>query len=547
MRPATHTNVKPEQDLRPETVARPARGRAGGALRTLLTTPRGSFWTMWAAVALLSIAWAMSSPVGGSPDEPQHIVKAASVARGEFIGAPTDQPAVRQVTVPVGIADQGRWTCHVFNPTVGASCQGEFVSGLEPAPSTTSAGLYNPTFYLLVGWPTLFIPDSQVSILAMRTLGALLSSLFFALGFVYLRSVIGRIPAALATALVLTPMVVFLAGAVNPNTLEVATGFALISVLLAVIRGGGRPTGRSLLVIAVSGAILANDRGLSPVWMLLIAILATLSTAPARLGQLLRVPSVVATLAVLALAGGFALWWLLTTGSLGSMGSFAGAGETPPSEAFFAMIARVFDPGLIGIFGWLAYPAPSMTYIIWTVLIGGLIVAALILARGRALLAFIVALLGMVLIPATTQALAVQASGYIWQGRYGLIGLALVIVMAAVAVGDRGMLSSLPLDARSMPRAVLLLGLLVGCGHVLALYNTGRHYVLGTTGESAFGFLIDGPWQPPGSLLLWLVVALLGVALMFAIALPSEERSSTAHLSLSNRPSVQRAPGDLPE
>ena len=103
-----------------------------------------TFLVLWAATAALGLAWAASTPMAASPDEPAHIIKAAAVVRGEWIGEPTDRPGFTKVEVPAGVAAAWNWTCTAYEESTPASCQGTFRDGSELVAAKTSAGLYNP-------------------------------------------------------------------------------------------------------------------------------------------------------------------------------------------------------------------------------------------------------------------------------------------------------------------------------------------------------------------------------------------------------------------
>ena len=103
------------------------------------------FAISWALLAVLSIAWAVATPVSASPDEPAHMVKAASVARGQLVGEWSELGQV--VQVPLTFAYTHSRTCTAFQPGQSADCQVELggdTSGLND--STTTAGLYNPVY-----------------------------------------------------------------------------------------------------------------------------------------------------------------------------------------------------------------------------------------------------------------------------------------------------------------------------------------------------------------------------------------------------------------
>ena len=395
---------------------------------------------MWAGLLIAAVAWAVATPLGGSPDEPAHIIKAASVVRGQFLGEPTDQPAVRSVMVPEGIATAADWPCYAFAPAQSANCLREVPDGSDLRPADTSAGLYNPTYYLLVGWPSLLTSDTSLAVIGMRVAGALLVTFFLAAGFAALYRLRPSRATAFGLAAAVTPMVLFLAAAVNPNGLEIATGFALISSLLLVL--GPEPLARRwpwLLLAGAAGVLLAQTRGLSPLWMAVIAVIAFVATPWERTLRELRRWPVILTIAVLGAAVVGAVGWTFATGSLGSMGNFPGATDSP-RRAFLTMLFRTFDPGLIGVFGWLDAPAPAYVVAMWSFLSFAVVLAAVAVARGRSTWGLAIAVVALLVIPAVVQALSVQTSGYIWQGRYALVAYATLIALATaiLAVGRWG-------------------------------------------------------------------------------------------------------------
>ncbi len=59
------------------------------------------WWTSFAIFATLGLAWVIATPLFAAPDEPAHVVRAASVGRGELLGR--DVPKAQQVA-PFGNA-----------------------------------------------------------------------------------------------------------------------------------------------------------------------------------------------------------------------------------------------------------------------------------------------------------------------------------------------------------------------------------------------------------------------------------------------------------
>lgn len=461
---------------------------------------------MWAGILIAAVAWAIATPLGGSPDEPAHIIKAASVARGQFIGEPTEQPAVRSVQVPAGIATAADWPCYAFVPATPASCLLDVVDGSELASAETSAGLYNPTYYLLVGWPSLLTDNTSAAVLGMRIVGALVVSFFLAAGFAALHRLRPNRVTAFGLAAAVTPMVLFLASAVNPNGLEIATGFALLSALLLVV--GPVPLERRwpwLVLIGASGVLLAQARGLSPLWMAVIALVAIVVTPwPQVIRELRRWP-VMLTVGVLAVGVLGAVGWTFATGSLNSMGSFPGATDSP-TRAFLTMLFRTFDPGIVGYFGWLDTPAPAFVLAFWSFLAFAVVIAAVAVSRGRRTWGLAIAVVALLVVPAVVQALSVQSSGYIWQGRYALVAYATLVALAtAIAASAVPASSSFP--DRWRRRLVAWIAGLVVLGQTWALFTTFQRY----QGSLPIDQVVLHPvWTPPGGLLLWLVLVAVG-------------------------------------
>ena len=489
--------------------ARHERTRASAVLSRLLAVVVGSsrltFVVVWAALSIASIAWAASTPLGASPDEPSHIIKAAAVVRGEFIGELTAAPAVTKVEVPIGLSEASSWTCYAFNAGVGANCIGHIDSGLRLHSAKTSAGLYNPIYYAIVGLPSLFIPDTQTSVLAMRALSGVLSSLFLAFAFTILLRLVRPAIAGAAFFAALTPMVLFLSGAVNPNSLEIAAGAALtVGLLYLVLDARGPRQSVVLGFVAASGFMLANSRGLSPLWMALIGVAALIVAPWSRTKALLAKRGVLIALGIMIVGVLFAGIWLTSTGTLGAMGVFPGAGQTTPARGFYEMLVnRSMDAGVIGVFGWLDTPAPGIVYLIWSGLFAAIVASAFAIARGRALVGFLLALASLILVPPLVQSLSVEKTGFIWQGRYTLVAFVYVLLFAAIAIGR----SRFVAERASAPVGgfIVVIAAAVLIGQVYSMTTAINRYS-GRGASSISGFLHDPTWTPPGGSLLWVVL-----------------------------------------
>ncbi|MDR6612404.1 DUF2142 domain-containing protein [Leifsonia sp. 1010] len=477
--------------------------------------PVRAFLVSWALLTALCLCWGFATPISGSPDEPAHIVRAASVVRGEWVGPASSTGNI--VTVPAYIARSQAVTCFAFNPAVDADC-----GVAEPADpdadvrSTTSAGLYNPLYYLAVGWPTLLIHDTG-GIYAMRAVSALLTALFLALAFAITTTLPQRRLAMLSYALAITPMMLFLGGTVNPNTLEAAATLAVFVAMLSIVLDVRSLRLRSDLVVVAAGiAVGVNARGLSPLW-LLVAIGAPLVLIPrTRFLALVRRRATLVAIAVSALFVVGALAWTLGSNSLANAIAkpeealhFPGVGASPVTGFLRVFTGTVgYGQGLIGLFGWLDTPAPDVVIYVYGAGIAALVVSALLVLRGRRLLALAILVAAFLLFPAIVQAVYIHGGGLIWQGRYNLPLFLCLVVGAAALLGPRAEL----IGATTFRRLILLVAA-VGVGaQWWAFEATLRRYSVGGNGTLKLFLLGGAPWTPPGGNLLWL--GLMGVVLV---------------------------------
>ncbi|WP_308796723.1 DUF2142 domain-containing protein [Agromyces silvae] len=479
--------------------------------------PRRVFAITWALASLLGILWAIATPVGASPDEPAHLVKAASVARGQFVGEPSSAGNI--VSVPGYVAATHSVVCIVFQPNVAADCIDD--NPADPSGlvlSTTTAGLYNPFYYAVVGWPSLLFGDVS-GIYAMRIASAVLSALFlaFAASFAF---GLGRRALTLAAIGVATvPTLLFMSGAVNPNAVEVTATMAAFTAMLAVVRRGAEGRiGGPLAVAAVSAAVGAQMRGLSPLWIALALAAPLLLVSWAQLRALLARRVVWVAIGAMLLGALLAVLWTLGSSSLtGSLSDeehfqqYPGVG-TSPLTGFVVTFLDTWDYGaqMIASFGWLDTPAPAVVYFVWSAFIGTLVLAAVAVLRGRRL-GFAAALLAaLLLLPPLVQAAYVTAGGYIWQGRYTLPLFAIAVIGVAVVLGERPVARARTLAetdsaevGRASTRLFAVVWLAWGAAQFYAFAVAMKRYTVGLDGT--WGAVLRAPeWAPPGGTVLLL-------------------------------------------
>lgn len=470
------------------------------------------FCVVYAALAL----WALATPLWASPDEPAHVVRAYSAVHGQVYVTPVAAVAGTggYVTVPRGLAD-GAKACYALDPRVDAACLTRIADNHRPVTVHNGAARYNPLYYLVVGLPSLFGPLAAAP-MAMRLVSAALSAwlLAWALTSAALSS---RPRLAVATVLFgITPMVLFLGAVVNPNGTEIAAAAATWVNGLLLLRNDDAAL-RPLLLrrTAVSASVLVLLRGLSPLWLAVIAVVALVAAAPGLRRRLFRRDvRPWATLVVTCCAAAVA--WTVLSGSLRI------SQLRHPHHWSWGKRLAIVSRGLasrsrqqLGVFGWLDTPLPRVDYLWWTLLAIAVALLALALMRWRDRLALVLIAAIIVGLPLLLEAANFNAEGAVWQGRYTLpisIGAAAV---AAVGLGTVRRLWQ-PLEWTLV--AALAAGFAVI--NVIAFAWALHRYVSGL----AVPFTLSGAWQPPGGALTLVVLFAVVVGFGSVAALSVPER-----------------------
>lgn len=490
-------------------------------------TPRWflRFLTIFAIIGLLTTIWSLASPPLSVPDEPAHTVKAASVVRGQLQGqSGTAQGERTQVLVPAYIAaTDGNPFCFAFKPIVSAGCQPEIGSDTTLVKAHTSAGNYNPLYYGITGLPSLII-SGEKALYAMRILSGLMSAFFLSIALTSLATIRhGKLPVFIAS-FALTPMVLFLSGSVNPNALEIASSLAVFSALCVCwdkVSSNGNWKA-PLAIAAFCAVVLANTRAASLLWLAL-AVLASLMLFGLRpLLTVLRQRFLWLMVAVVAVGCALSLLWLRYANSLQSL---MGQGfDAPPIQIISVMLDRTFDfaAGYVSYLGWLDTLGPTGVLAVWSGLIIGAIIVALSVAdrQGRLTVAFL--LISLVVLPPLLQIPLAKDVGLIWQGRYILALVAVLIAACGVALRNVRSLAGEG-DLRNMALAgrrasAILLGVMV-FGHLYSFIYGLRRYVIGIQDQSNWSDMVTAPqWQPPfgwiGLSFAYLSVLLIGAVVM---------------------------------
>jgi hypothetical protein len=464
---------------------------------------RATWWVSFAIFGALAGLWALTTPLGAGPDEPAHIVKAAAVARGNFDASvvmehPGPRYSVPRTTleVPRAFADLvTNRDCYILRSEVPASCAPPLGSDEALVSADTEAGAYPPAYYVLVGWPSRVL-SPQPAIYAMRLIGALVAAALLASGISSALATGRRRLVVTGAALAVTPMVLYLAGVVNPNGVEIAGAFCLWLALLDVLSGTGPPATRLIVRVVVAAGVVASMRPLSPAFLaIIVAIVALAAVEPRRLRELTADRRVQVGLAVIGVAVVAALAYVVANRSYDAVIGYTFADDPSRLELARRSWARSWTrlTQMIGVFGSLDAPLPAIVAAAWVAAIGALAALAVVVGRWRQRLVMVVAAAGCVLLPVAAETVSGTRTGLAWQGRYTL----------TIAVGAPILAGWIIDRSHRVPRRLALpiggvVAVAVAVGQVVAQVRALNRYVVGLP-SSWLAAIDQGTWNGPST------------------------------------------------
>lgn len=479
-------------------------------------------------VAALSMLWVFASPLMSVPDEPAHTIKAVSVAHGQLNGVSGGQQSdLTIVRVPSYIANVGGQSCMAWKANVTADCQPPVqASAQEIVDAGTSAGNYNPMYYGVVGLPSQFLSGAK-ALYAMRGVSALICAVFLSLAIGAAASLRRPFWPTAVTLVAVTPMVLFLGGSINPNALEIVTTAALfMSACLVFENYRNLANARSaMVVVGVAGAVLANTRAMSLLWLACAVGAAVLLYGWKPLVAVFKNRLGLAMIALAALGCVLSLAWLVMANSFQSL--LGTPTDISPEQAFAWMLDSTFkySSGYIGVMGWLDTPLPGAIMAFWNFAFAAVILGGLSVRRLRSRITVWAGLAAVLLVPAIVQAQTVQELGYIWQGRYLLALFVLLLLVCGVALRT----TPAPQGPRAKAVARWLIAGAVGV-HFYAFLYVLRRYVVGLHDHTNWTEMFNPLWQPPfswqGLSLAYLAVLVAGGIIAYKSLFPVKRKAA---------------------
>lgn len=432
---------------------------------------RRAWWLLPLALFLACAGWAVSAPVGSSPDDDFHLTSIWCAAGECSLSQDGSSVSVRADVV--GAAD-----CYRFESTVSAAC----TSANTSQPRTTDRAnqvkhLYPSGFYAAM---SRFVgPDVERSVLAMRLANAALAALVVAAVLALTPVGVGT-ATAVAVAATFVPLGLFLTASTNPSAWTVIGVPAFLAFSFAWLREPNPRQPRAVAIavgVAVTAMLAMGSRVDANAYLVLASALAVILPVDSR-PDLRRLRGRLAVLVLIAVAA-VVNYLSISSTSLASPGadsSFEGTANAGLGLLLtnFAYLPVLFQ-GIVGGWqlGWNDTLMPPFIPVIGTLVVGALLYRGLAEAKGRQLAAMGLAAAALVAIPIGFLQLQHLGVGELVQPRYLLPLLTLLVLIAGLpARVDRPM---------AMPRAAAVtLGAALSISAVLGYWVNALRYAVGS-------------------------------------------------------------------
>lgn len=433
-------------------------------------TLRRRWLVLFVALVPLAVTWSLVNPMLASPDETIHILRAQSIAAGDFSSPFTSDG------LPMDAIE-----CLKFQPEVTADCQ-DLTWDPDGTQQIGPTDGYPPLYHSVAAVPALFFSGLSGAYLMRIWMAVIIMAVIAWAGALVTRPGAGPWPLT-GAVVAITPMAIFAVATVNPS------GMAVASAMLFVVGAGSaldsRWRGREVVAATIVGALgLALSRRDGLLWLGVLALVLAPFWIPqtrqfwsrrtARTAWI--VAGIVAALVVVT-----AVWGRATISRFAR--NWQDGEGTSAWEA--AKFIRGYLSQVVGVLGWLDSPIGEEALWVALVVAGFIVMIGIASDNRRAALATTLGLVGLMVSPVVVGMIRFP---YL-QGRYLLpiwIGTA-VLAGAAAARGDTG--------ARFDRRATRLVLATWAVIHLIAGIQNLRRYAVGRSGP--WNFMFDAEWNPP--------------------------------------------------
>ncbi len=441
-------------------------------LETVAKAKNSGFVIRWSAIAIMSAivalsGWALSSPVGSSPDDDYHL---PSIWCGQGFRDGLCEEGSEPGSVQVPKTTMANSACFAFDPDKSGKCDySNSLVGLKD--HNLNNKLYPPAFYWSMSW--FASEDIAAATISMRIINSILVILVITALTVLLPIHLRRIP-AIAILISCIPLGIFLIPSTNPSGWAFISLVIIFSALLGFlsVRDGARRWWLGGMVIfgLFMGAGSRPDAAAYSIITLGIVSWLSYSRKNLRPVNVLMITTSVISLVYIhfssrqsqsILSGGFQL---------------ETSNSQTPQPNFFKNLAQL--PELwVGVFGkwglgWLDTPMPAIVWMVTLSIFTGLIFASVRWFDFRQSLAMFGVIGALVIIPMYILTVSSLSVGQQIQPRYLL---PLIALLGALALYRSSSTIGLELSRGQ----IVMIGTGLFISNALALHLNTRRYVTG--------------------------------------------------------------------
>ncbi len=414
--------------------------------------------------------WAVTNPMFASPDENLHMVRAQSIARGDFSNPFTTDG------LPVDSIE-----CFKFLPETTPVCQ-DLTWGDDGTPRTVPTDGYPPLFHGIAALPAVFTSGLAGAYVMRLWLAMVVVAIVAWAGVFVTRPGSGPWP-LVGFAVALTPMAVFTMATVNPSGMALSSAMLFVAAVLSLRAPVERGWPVAAAIAAGAGGLALSRRdGL--LWLAILALVLLplvhgaavrdwIAATPRRTRLWIGAPIGLVVVAALASAPPTISRFF---------GNWRDGQGTDMWEA--GRYVRTYIYQAVGVFGWLDSPIGEETFLVAMIVAGSVVVLGLAGSQRRLVVSTALAVAALVVTP---MAFGVVRFPYL-QGRYLLpiwVGVLLVAGASAATAGAG--------DGLTRRASRLLLSVWLGV-HVIGAMQNLRRYAVGRSGS--WNFVSNAQWHP---------------------------------------------------
>jgi hypothetical protein len=380
----------------------------------------------------------------------------------------------------------------------------------------------------------------------MRVLSTLLNSALLAVAFLLVRRFRMGVGVLAGLCCAITPVAVFMDSTIQPNGLEVSLAILLAVAVIGLaqfaqrtVAGSETATTPPRVLIHTAGAAAASlvfVRGLSPLWLLSIAVLALALVPWHQWRRWLMLTGPRVWIAIIVVCTGLSVVWIIGAETLTIQPWVLNPYHHASNIREIELVVDKSGWFVMQMLGGMTKDAqlPAGGYALGLAAIGLLVIAGFVRGTARERVALGVACAGTFLIPIVLAAPRIRVDGINWQGRYAMplaVCIPLLAGLAAFGPSRRGADDAVRTRSRARRRmrerrtaAFLIAGSCALTG--VAYWSMMRRYSVGTSGTHNLLFASRPNWSPalPEPLLAALVpLVLVGLTIgALALVAPSE-------------------------